>query len=1387
MPISRQIHFGQCLRLGFALLFLAVSSGQLCAESKLNPTANWIWIPVHKADAVPQGAAGFFRQTFELRTQSSAMLDVAADDSFEVTVNGRAVGRGEEWKYFTRYDISPMLIEGTNSIAIKVVNKRGATAGLAAQIRFKNGKSIVTDEDWKCSALASPKWQQARFEDSRWRQPLVIGAWGETEPWVVTPLPSARRVAAINSPTKPRRVEAALDGSKVVLAAHEEAPGFINAKIKPMLLKPMENFLNRRKRSPKALNNAVPLPPQKPAMIGIRRGTEREIVNPHVKPSDAAISAPSAPAIPQPQQVNPKVDTVPAAPKELTNRFTTRDGFKVEQIVAPKETGSLICATFNEFGQMLAAREDGPLLLISDSNQDKLLDEVRVFCDKVKNCQGILALSGMVFVVAEGPEGSGLYRLSDEDRNGELEEANLLAGFDVSSAEHGPHGIVLGPDGKLYVVVGNHAKIQGKFSPQSPQRYLYEGDLIPRYEDPGGHASGIRSPGGFVLRTDINGKKMELFASGLRNSYDLAFNSDGQLFTYDSDMESDSKTNWYRPTRLYHVVPGGEFGWRSGWGKWPAYYHDVIPPSAETGRGSPTGVVFYQHDAYPEEFRDAAFLGDWSEGRILTARLESEGASYSVKTQTFIEGTPLNVTDLEVGPDGMLYFVTGGRGTQGGIYRVAYQGLTPKQRATDDITKVLTAPQINSSWGRQTVAAIQQRLGTAWNDKIISAVNNATLPEKQRLQAIQLMQWIGPIPNADLLLKLSEDESVAIRRMATYLMSSNDDERLPLRQLELLSDPHPMVRRQACESLVRAHRSVPFEYVAPLLKSDDRYETWAARRLLALDEPSEWEVEALSTDDVPSFVQAATALVTAWPSKERSTAVALRSVQLMQNYVADDDFIDLLRTLQLAVLHGELTGADVPPLVAALSEEFPANNHLIMNRELTRLLVRLDASKIKERYLTYLESDIPSNEKIHLATHLCFLTTEWSTEEKLRLFKHLTPPPGAGNSVAGYLQNVSREFGKQLDPTEDQAVLIQGGSNPSAALEAVLRLPEKLTLAQVQNLIALDQSVTSEDATSKKLKVAIMAVLARDGRDSSMAYIRKIYDTEPKRRLEATIALAEQPAGENWDYLVRSLPLVEGDIAKDLLKRLESVDRTPSDSEPYRQVILVGSQLGDKGGEEAVRLLEHWRGFAHTEDTPPWNEALVAWKNWYSRTYPDSPIAESSTSDVASKWDYHKLLKHLDKPNVNETASAERGKHVFSKAKCASCHQHGDFGDSMGPNLTSVGKRFITKEIVDSIIYPSRVISDQYKAKTLVTDEGETITGIVGAGNTDELVVLKADGTKVRVPKESVEQTVPSKISAMPEGLLDSLTLEEVTDLMAYLRESPVEMVSENVKDTLDR
>ena len=339
-------------------------------------------------------------------------------------------------------------------------------------------------------------------------------------------------------------------------------------------------------------------------------------------------------------------------------RFRIDPEFVVEEILQSDQVGSLINLAFNEFGHLIVSQEGGPLLLIYDSNQDGTPDKIREYGSQVGNIQGILPLNGEVYVTGEGDQGPGVYRLMDDDHNGSIDRAQRIVGFKGTAGEHGAHGLVFGPDGFIYCVLGNHVQYDGDFAETSPLRNLYEGDLVqPRLEDPGGHAHGITAPGGTVIRFDTEGQRVELVAGGLRNAYDLAFDTRGYLFVHDSDMEADEGAAWYRPTALYEIAEAGEYGWRSGWAAWPNYYFDRLPPTLETGRGSPTGSCVYGHHMFPRRYHGSLFLADWSQGQILSVKWDEASG---ISSEVFLKGQPLNVTDLAVGPDGWLYFCTGG-------------------------------------------------------------------------------------------------------------------------------------------------------------------------------------------------------------------------------------------------------------------------------------------------------------------------------------------------------------------------------------------------------------------------------------------------------------------------------------------------------------------------------------------------------------------------------------------------------------------------------------------------------------------------------------------------------------------------------------------------------
>ena len=388
-----------------------------------------------------------------------------------------------------------------------------------------------------------------------------------------------------------------------------------------------------------------------------------------------------------------KGKAAPAGKREATpaEALYTLPGFKIELLISGEpEEGSWVNLCKDNKGRLIlspqyrANNPDGGLLRVTLGADGKVAK--REFIAKpLYDAQGMVFANGALWVVVNKYSTkfeSGLYRVTDDgsDTWSKIELVKKIPG----GGEHGPHAVELGPDGNLYVMAGNHSKPPTELEPHPQYRNYGEDHVLPRQWDGNGHATGILAPGGYVLRAKPDGTKFEFFCGGFRNQYDFAFNVDGELFTYDSDMEWDWGMPWYVPTRVNHAVSGGDYGWRSGTGRWPDYYADSLGAVPDIGVGCPTGVGNGKGAKFPAKYQRAIYIMDWTYGRLMAVHLKPEGASYTATWENFIAPaglmdkskgkSPLNLTDLVIGDDGAMYFTIGGRGTASGLYRVSYTG-----------------------------------------------------------------------------------------------------------------------------------------------------------------------------------------------------------------------------------------------------------------------------------------------------------------------------------------------------------------------------------------------------------------------------------------------------------------------------------------------------------------------------------------------------------------------------------------------------------------------------------------------------------------------------------------------------------------------------------------
>ena len=414
---------------------------------------HWIWRATGKPLGETAAETCWLRKPFQIKEASRLVLDVTADNSYELFLDGKQIAAGASWEVLNLVDLK--IAVGAHVLAAVATNAEPGPAGFLLRggiLPLGQGVPIHTDRSCAQTDKA-PKgddWKLASFDDSKWTQAVNFGPLGQG-PWT--------------------------------------GLSFVSG--------------------------------------------------------DAA------------------------------ERFKVAEGFAVTMVATPGVTGSAVSFAFDDRGVPCVGIEQGPIVRLIDADHDGKYEDKKVITPQMKNCQGLffdVSADGkdvFLWAVGDGPRGAGIHKLADKDKDGVYETILYEVRTD-GMGEHGPHAIMRGPDGALYYNNGNHAHIREPIiDPKSPvNEHFREGELLPHYNDSRGHAAGIMAPGGEILRSRDYGKTWDRVVAGFRNEYDFSFNRDGELFTFDSDMEWDVGLPWYRPVRVCFCARGpssaGETGPPSG-------------------------------------------------------------------------------------------------------------------------------------------------------------------------------------------------------------------------------------------------------------------------------------------------------------------------------------------------------------------------------------------------------------------------------------------------------------------------------------------------------------------------------------------------------------------------------------------------------------------------------------------------------------------------------------------------------------------------------------------------------------------------------------------------------------------------------------------------------
>ena len=541
-------------------------------------------------------------------------------------------------------------------------------------IIVQNGQHVVIDD--KGAKWLSAEHDPIKVDVTQWHDYVIIAQGNR----LIHKINGKVTIELVDHDAKDRELEGLL-----AFQVHK-GPAMV-VQIKDVMLKELP-------ASPLVTLDQSPIPSDAQRIVAPGAGKKAPAKN-----APKAAPAPGKAKAKAPAKKTPAADTG----KEIgenkatpVSRIKAPAGFQVELLysVPGAEKGSWVALCVDEKGRIYASDQYGDLYRFPApaAGQPLKAADIKKMPVNIRAINGMTWAFGALYAGVNDYEKkipSGFYRLSDSDGDDQLDKVELLRDIQ-SGGDHGVHKVVVTPDQQgFYLITGNNS-IRTETPATSPVAPLWGDDhLLPRMPDGRGHNRHVLAPGGIVYRISKDGKTFETFASGFRNIYGGAVNRAGDLFTYDADMEYDFNTPWYRPTRVNHVVSGGEYGWRNGAGKYPEFYPDNLPANVNIGPGSPTGVAFGYGAKVPAKYQEALYIMDWSWGKIYAVQLKAQGASYVGVKEDFIQGAPLPVTDLAIHPrDGAMYFAIGGRKVQSGLYRVTYVG----KESTDPVKYQAPAP-----------------------------------------------------------------------------------------------------------------------------------------------------------------------------------------------------------------------------------------------------------------------------------------------------------------------------------------------------------------------------------------------------------------------------------------------------------------------------------------------------------------------------------------------------------------------------------------------------------------------------------------------------------------------------------------------------------------------
>ncbi|TWU07502.1 PVC-type heme-binding CxxCH protein [Stieleria varia] len=974
------------------------------------------------------------------------------------------------------------------------------------------------------------------------------------------------------------------------------------------------------------------------------------------------------------------------------------------------------------------AQHDDRIRRVSDTDGDGVADESTVFANGFNHLEegtgaGILVRGSDVLYTCI-PK---LWKLTDENDDGVSDQRAALSdgyGVRVAFRGHDLHGLTMGPDGRVYFSIGDRG-----YHITTP-----DGRIL---ADP---ASGA------VFRCELDGSGLEVFATGLRNPQELAFNDLGDLFSVDNNSDSGDKA------RIVHILQDGDTGWRMYYqylpdrgpfnrehiweplsDEQPAY---IVPP-IENFTDGPSGFAYYPGTGFGDQLKNKFLICDFrggpSNSGIRSFELDPNGATYKLGANDQPIWTCL-ATDLAFGPDGALYvsdWVDGWDGLgKGRIYRV-----TDPQHADTDL-----------------IADVQSKLASDWTQRAIADLTSDLKHADRRVRSEA--QWeLARRGELDSLAKVATDTkaSSTARLHATWGIGQ-------------------IVRTDA-DNLASA-----LDAIRPLLKDSDS-NVAASVAQIAGEAGDKKSVDLLKP------------LATGKETSPRLRYFAIRALGKLADASILESVVSLAaanKNADYAIRHAAITylaSAVKADQIAALSKHSDAN---------VRRTAVVALRRLRSRQISAFLNDTDPLVVAEAVRAIHDASIQGAFPELAGMIKKSDSPAMKNPEAVRRILNANYRLGTPSAAEAIASFAAGGDHDPAMRLEALEMLSSWATPDPRDRVLGrydpLDARPKTDAAKALEPQIEVLMISPAKIRDKTTEVAAELEIKKIATALEQEIASGNKPV-ESKAVSLRALARLNPAAAVKLARKIELSPATPLSTAALsvlaqhdKEASFAKIAEATKSSDTAIRQLA-WDILAKIKS--PEADKLLAGAlddyitakmpadtrlNWVQAASGrlDAELTAKLAAHQQNVAESDPLGKWLD---ALEGGDIDNGNRLFfgkTELSCVRCHKVDRAGGEVGPNLTVIGKQRDRRYLLESICLPNAQVAKGFETAMVVDIDGKVTSGIVKTETDDYLELTLADGSQVRIAQDDIEARKKGN-SSMPADLTKYMTERELRDIVAYL------------------